>query len=130
MMVFALMASTVNAHGITDVTPVAAHDQSHSHNGHRAADDTLHQTSSGAQHTLAEADTVASAEAHHLDTCSHSHCSNHVAGVMAAHSTYLVTGAMTVVPTSGASWASSGITDNIERPKLQPATPAVVSLLS
>ena len=131
MMVFVLMAGGANAHGITNVSPIAAHDFSHSQNNRSAARQTLQQTSPDAQHTLAQSDTAAPAELHHTDSCSHSHCGHsHAAGVMAVHSTYVAAGATTGVPTLGASWASSAVIDNIERPKWPFTTPAVVSLLT
>ena len=127
MMVFVLMAGSANAHGVMDTAPVAAHGHSHIQNNHHTHQYAL----PDAQHLLAAADSVAPVEAHHIDTCSHSHCGhNHAAGLMEMHSAYMTAGAAIAVPTSSASWASSAITDNIERPKWLFTTPAVVSLLT
>ena len=127
MLVFVLMSGGANAHGITDMVPIAAHDHSRSQNDHHA----LHQTLPDAQYLSTQVNTAAPAEAHQIDTCSHSHCShNYAAGLITAYNAYMTAGAMTAVSTSGASWASSAITDNIERPKWLSSTPAVVSLLT
>ena len=128
MAVFVLMSGGANAHGTADtVAVVAAHHHSHSQNDHHA----FQNASNDANHPASAASTGEVVASSHTDICSHTHCGHsHAAGVVAAQSTSMTAGATAFVPRLGVSWASSAITDNIERPKWQITTPAVVSLLS
>lgn len=71
------------------------------------------------------------ADTSHFDSCNHTHCGHgQAAGMLAAQSTPLRTDAKTAAPSSHASWVSSLIASNIERPKWRVTTLVVVSLLS
>jgi hypothetical protein len=72
-------------------------------------------------------------EAHisQVDSCNHTHCGHgHAVGMLTAQNTNPKTDAKTAPPSSRASWVSSLIASNIERPKWLLTTPAVVSLLN
>jgi hypothetical protein len=77
------------------------------------------------------ADAASEADTSHVDSCNHAHCGHgHAVGMLAAQSTTLRTDTRTAAPSSRASWASSLIANDIERPKWYVTTLAVVSLLS
>lgn len=120
MVMFVLLSSGASAHAVMDTAPINAYN----HTLIQTADHALHRASAGNT-------TDAVAVLHHADTCSHSHCSHsHAASVMTAHSAYTASGTVRAVPVSSERWASSAITNNIERPKWRAITPAVVSLLA
>ena len=76
-------------------------------------------------------DPFAAADCGHSDACNHSHCGHHhAAGLLTRHGSAIKENIPSNAPTSTTSWASSGITSNIERPKWILTTPAVVNLLS
>jgi hypothetical protein len=71
------------------------------------------------------------ADTSQVDSCNHTHCGHgHAAGMVAAQSTSPKTDAKIAPPSSRASWVSSPIPNNIERPKWLFTTLAVVNLLS
>jgi hypothetical protein len=117
----ALMAGGANAYATTDAEHVAPHSHDHASedkHDHTAPPDVAMQA-------------PATQDASHADTCSQSHCGHgHATGLLAPHGTSVKTDLLTAAPTSRASWASSAITSNIERPKWPFTTPDVVSLLS
>ena len=112
-----LMSVGANAH----VTSDAAHEVLYTQ------DQAVHET----QNHTTIFDAVTTADSSHADICNQSHCGHgHTAGMLTRHGTCVKTDTVTTVPTSRASWASSTITSNIERPKWPVTTPAVVNLLS
>ena len=71
------------------------------------------------------------AEASHLDTCDHSHCGHaQLAGLLTRDGSDWNIDTASNAPTLRTSWATSHITNNIERPKWPATTPAVVNLQS
>ena len=112
-----LMSVGANAHATDD----AAHKTFYTHD-HSAQEK---------QHHVAALDTASSVEVSHTDTCNHSHCGHsHAAGLLGQESASGKTDTVTKVPADRASWATSHIVNNIERPKWPVTTPAVVNLLS
>jgi hypothetical protein len=117
----ALMASGANAYSTSDAEHVAPH----------AHDHTAQDTHDHQPQLDVAIQSPTTQDASHADTCSQSHCGHgHATGLLAPHGTSIKTDRLNAAPTSRASWASSAITANIERPKWPSTTPAVVSLLS
>ena len=113
----AVMSGAATAHA----TAEAAHPSSHTH------DHAPH----AAEHDAFPTEEAAANDASHVDTCQQGHCGHgHTTGVLAANRAFNQADALTAAPSSHASWVSSPITANIERPKWLVTTPAVVSLLS
>ena len=71
------------------------------------------------------------ADASHIDTCDHSHCGHaQFAGLLARDGSDWNIDTASNAPNQHITWATSHVTNNIERPKWPATTPAVVSLLS
>lgn len=72
---------------------------------------------------------VVTANASHADTCDQTHCGHgHVSGILTPYGARFDACTSTALPASRASWATSLIATDIERPKWLFTTPAVVSL--
>ncbi len=79
----------------------------------------------------ATTDAITPADASHTDICYQSHCGHgHTTGMLNGNGVCIKTDTAATVPTHRASWASSPIACDIERPKWPFTTPAVVNLLS
>ena len=120
----ALMSAGASAHA-----GHAAHGRVHSADGKVAY---AHQsaTQEKQSHTLVYG-VASKAETSHVDTCDHSHCGHaQVAGLLARDGSDWNIDTASNAPTQHTSWATSHVTNNIERPKWPVTTPAVVSLLS
>ena len=120
----ALFAVGANAHGISDL----AHGAEHAGHAHHTSVDVSFEASIEVGADRANADR-ASAD---IDkTCSQSHCGHgHSTGLLMLPGTCIKMDVVADAPLANSSWASAAITNNIERPKWQITTPAVVSLLS
>jgi hypothetical protein len=120
----ALFAGGANAHGISNL----AHGSEHAGHGHDTSVDQSFEPSIDVAADRVNADR---ASVDIDNTCSQSHCGHgHSTGLLMLPSAWMKMDATADGPLSSRCWASAAITDNIERPKWQVTTPAVVSLLS
>lgn len=107
------MSGAAAAHATVEATHDAGHAVAHALAHDAGSDETSH------------------TDADHPDTCNQSHCGyGHNPGLFAALKACPKTEAASIAPPASNIWASSGIHNNIERPKWIVTTPAVVSLLT
>ena len=117
IMWLALFFVAANAHATLQTVPAAVQSQNHA--------------SLTTQYHVAAAEGIASVNAKHADTCSHSHCGHgYATGIAPGLYAWVKNNDPTAAPATRVSWLSSAVTDNIERPKWHRTTPVVVSLLS
>jgi hypothetical protein len=111
----ALMSGAVAAHATYEAAHDLGHAVAHAHVGEIGD---------------AGSDQASHADADHPDTCNQSHCGHgHNTGLFTTFKACPKAQAASNAPLARNIWASSTIHNNIERPKWQVTTPAVVSLL-
>ena len=120
----AFFAGGANAHGISDL----AHGTEHAGHTHNTSVDLSFEPSVDLAADRVNAD---QAGADIDKTCSQSHCGHsHSTGLLMLPTAWIKMDGAADSPLSSSRSASAAITYNIERPKWQFTTPAVVSLLS